>query len=153
MIWGPDMTQGAVVRFKRTRKEAILPAKAHSGDAGFDLFAAEAAYIRPGRTYLVSIGFDVALPMGYVGFVCSRSGLAAKDEVFVLNAPGVVDSGYRGPLKVILRNAGSASFYVDKGDRIGQLVVQKTYPVAAVEVAEFEDDTERGTGGFGSSGK
>lgn len=146
-------TQGVVVRFVRTTYEATLPRKAHADDACFDLYAAERVILRPHERAAVPTGFNVAIPNGYVGLVCSRSGLAFHRGVSVLNAPGVIDAGYRGELKVILHNANPdkiASF--EFGDRIGQLLLQKVLPTAVVEVDSFDDETTRGEGGLGSTG-
>lgn len=146
--------QGVVIKFVRTVYEATLPRKAHADDAGFDLYAAERVILSPHERAAVPTGFKVAIPQGYVGLVCSRSGLAFKRGVFVLNAPGIIDAGYRGELKVILQNTNPdkiASF--EFGDRIGQLFLQKLPPTTVVEVDGFEDETTRGEGGFGSSGK
>lgn len=148
------MTQGVVIRFERTSESAILPAKAHADDACFDLYAAERVVLPPLQRVAVDTGFNISLPSGHAGLVCSRSGLAVKFGVFVLNAPGMIDAGYRGPLKVILCNLGKAApIQVEVGDRIGQLFLQKVLPSVCVEVAGFDDNTTRGTGGFGSSGK
>jgi dUTP pyrophosphatase len=129
----------------------LLPRFAHSGDAGADLYSAEELTIEPGTYVLVATGLAMAIPDGYAGFVLPRSGLAVRSGVTVLNAPGLVDSGYRGELKVALINHGVEPFVVAIGDRIAQLVIM------AVEVPEYEavatlPATERGSGGFGSTG-
>ena len=144
----------ATVKFLRTHYKAILPCKAHEDDACFDLYAAERVILRPHERMAVDTGFNIALPSGYVGLVCSRSGLAVNRGVFVLNAPGVIDAGYRGPLKVILYNSNNdriASF--EPGDRIGQLLIQKTVSMSLSEVLVFGDITDRGEGGLGSTGQ
>lgn len=131
------------------------PRQQSAGAAGVDLLAALAApgelVLAPGAHALVPCGFSLAIPEGYEGQVRPRSGLAAKNGVTVLNAPGTIDSDYRGEIKVILINHGAAPFTVRRGDRIAQLVVA---PVSAVHFEEQEglDATERGTGGFGSTG-
>lgn len=132
--------------------EMFAPTYARKGDAGADLRSTENLVIRPGETKLVKTGIRLALPDGYVGLVCSRSGLALKSSVFVLNAPGVVDSGYRGEVGVILHNSGFTNFEVKQGDRIAQLMIQKFESAEWNEVEDL-DETERGTGGFGSTGK
>ena len=132
-------------------EEGMMPVYAKHGDAGADLRANEEVSIRTGNTVLVKTGVRLGLPAGYVGLVCSRSGLALKSGVFVLNAPGVVDSGYRGEVGVILHNAGPSTFVVKKGDRIAQLMVQKFESPEWDEVTEL-DETSRGEGGFGSTG-
>ena len=130
------------------------PAYAHPGDAGADLIAAEAVTLKAGGgRAVVGTGLRVAIPDGYAGFVLPRSGLALKHGVTCLNTPGLVDSGYRGELKVLLVNTDpSADYDVAVGDRIAQLVIQR------VEQATFEpvdelDDHVRGEGGFGSTGR
>ena len=148
------LVTSAVIRFVRTNVLAKLPCKAHEDDACFDLYAAERVILRPHERMAVDTGFNIALPPGYAGLVCSRSGLAVNRGVFVMNAPGVIDAGYRGPLKVILYNSNNdriASF--EPGDRIGQLFLQKVEPAVCLVVGEFGDETTRGSGGFGSSGK
>ena len=130
-----------------------LPAYAHEGDAGIDLFAREDAVIAPaGGRILMPTGIAIALPLGYAGFVLPRSGLALKHGVSVVNAPGLIDSGYRGELKVVLLNTDPHTQYeVSRGDRIAQLVVQKVEHVQWREVDAL-DSFDRG-GGFGHSGR
>lgn len=130
-----------------------LPAYAHEGDAGIDLFAREDAVIAPaGGRILMPTGIAIALPLGYAGFVLPRSGLALKHGVSVVNAPGLIDSGYRGELKVVLLNTDPhAQYEVSRGDRIAQLVVQKVEHVQWREVDTL-DSFDRG-GGFGHSGR
>ena len=128
-----------------------LPAFAHTGDAGADLVAAEALTIEPGGRAVVPTGLSMAIPAGYAGFVLPRSGLAVRTGVTVLNAPGLIDAGYRGEIKVALINHGELPFEVQIGDRIAQLVVM------AVEAPEFTQvdalgATRRGSEGFGSTG-
>jgi len=128
-----------------------LPSYESTGAAGLDLRAAEACEIPPGGRALVPTGLSIALPQDFEGQVRPRSGLAAKHGVTVLNAPGTIDSDYRGEVKVILVNFGGSPFRIARGDRIAQLIVA---PVTRVEIAEVEslDETARGEGGFGSSG-
>lgn len=130
-----------------------LPAYAHEGDAGIDLFAREDAVIAPaGGRLLMPTGIAIALPIGYAGFVLPRSGLALKHGISVVNAPGLIDSGYRGELKVVLLNTDPTTPYaVSRGDRIAQLVVQKVEQVMWREVDAL-DSFDRG-GGFGHSGR
>ena len=136
---------------KPTESMYQLPASAHDGDAGADLAAAEAGVIEPGERALVPLGFAVAIPDGFAGLVMPRSGLAVRHGVTVLNAPGLVDSGYRGELRVALINHGSEAFAYEVGDRIAQLVIT---PVASCtfEVVDDLHDTARGESGFGSTG-
>jgi dUTP pyrophosphatase len=128
-----------------------LPRYAHPGDAGADLHAREQLTIDPGDYALVATRLSMAIPEGYGGFVLPRSGLAARSGVTVLNAPGLVDSGYRGELKVALINHGPASLGIEVGDRIAQLVIMAVSTPEYVEVDALED-TDRGSGGFGSTG-
>jgi dUTP pyrophosphatase len=140
------------VQVQRLIPSAILPTYAHPGDAGADLYAAEDAVIAPGERTLVRTGIAIALPLGYVGLVHPRSGLAAKQGLTLLNAPGTVDAGYRGELLVNLINHDPVNTVkIVRGDRIAQLVVQR------VERAHFHGvenlpDSARGTGGHGSTG-
>ncbi len=136
---------------KRLTQDAALPAYAHPGDAGMDLYANEALTLEPGQTGMVRTGIAIALPPGTEAQVRPRSGLALKHGVTVLNAPGTIDEGYRGEVGVILVNHGAAPYAIEKGMRIAQMVVQ---PVLRVDVVEARDlsDTRRGEGGFGSTG-
>ena len=132
-----------------------LPARQSAGAAGYDLAAAlpegEVATLAPGAHGMVPCGFSVALPIGYEAQVRPRSGLAAKFGVTVLNAPGTVDADYRGEVKVILINHGAEPFAIARGDRVAQLVLAPVTQAAWNEVADL-DETERGAGGFGSTG-
>lgn len=130
---------------------AIVPQRAHDGDAGLDLSSDEYIVIRAGQHALVGTGLSMALPAGTVGMVCPRSGIAARFGVTVLNAPGIVDEKYRGEVKVILVNHSEEDFWVRPGERIAQLVIT-SYLSPAVTVVATLDDTDRGEGGFGSSG-
>ena len=136
---------------RKLRPGAVLPSRAYDGDAGLDLAAAEAVVLAPGERAVVGTGLAVAVPEGHAGFVQPRSGLAAKYGITIVNAPGLVDSGYRGEVKVVLLNTGDEPFEVEPGMRIAQFVV---LPVAAVELVEVADlpETERGERGHGSSG-
>lgn len=145
------------VRFVRLAHAAGLepPAYHSAGAAGLDLVCAlgvsEPATLRPGERLLAPTGFSVELPNGYEGQVRPRSGLAAKHGVTVLNSPGTIDSDYRGEIKVILFNAGSEPFRLERGMRIAQLVVARVATVRP-ELAEQLSETRRGDGGFGSTG-
>ena len=137
--------------FKRIHPDAVLPAYAHPSDAGMDLRSVDELVLPPGGRALVHTGLVMALPPLYEAQVRPRSGLALKHGVTVLNAPGTVDSGYRGEVGVILANFGDVDFPVKKGDKIAQLVIAPvTQPVIAE--TEFVDETDRGAGGFGSTG-
>jgi dUTP pyrophosphatase len=137
----------------RLREEGRLPTRAHEGDAGLDLYAAEAARLGPGERASVATGIAVAIPSGYAGLVLPRSGLAKRHGITLPNAPGLIDSGYRGELRVLLLNADPMEpFDVAPGDRIAQLVVTPLADAEPVEVASL-DETPRGLAGFGSSGR
>jgi dUTP pyrophosphatase len=135
----------------RLHPDATIPTYATDGDAGLDLSALEPTVVGPGERKLVKTGIAIAIPAGHVGLVHPRSGLAFKHGVTVLNAPGTIDSGYRGDIGVILYNAGATSFQVYAGDRIAQLVVQEFVTASLVEVDELPS-SDRGVGGFGSTG-
>ena len=140
------------VPVKRLDDTLEMPAYAYVGDAGLDLRAAEDAVLQPFERKMVSCGIAIAIPEGYAGFVLPRSGLAAKHGISIVNAPGLIDSNYRGELKAILVNLDAHEpFEIKHGDRIAQLVIMA---VPAVELSEADelDDTVRGAGGFGSSG-
>ena len=130
-----------------------LPAYAHPGDAGADLFAAGEVVLPPGGRATVGTGVAIAVPEGHAAFVHPRSGLASRHGITVVNAPGTVDAGYRGEIRVVLLNTDPAEpFTVRRGDRIAQLVVQPVTRVRVVEVAELPA-SPRGGGGFGSTGR
>jgi dUTP pyrophosphatase len=140
------------LRFRRLSAAARPPAQAHDGDAGYDLHAAEAVTIAPGERASVGTGIAVAIPAGQAGLVVPRSGLAARHGISVVNAPGLIDSGYRGELRVLLLNTDlSEAFAVEAGDRIAQLVLVDVGTPELEEVDEL-DETARGAGGFGSTG-
>ena len=138
---------------KRLDPDLPLPKYAQVGDAGCDLIAAEEIVLPPGGgRALVPTGIAIALPEGYAGFVQPRSGLANKHGVTCLNSPGLIDSGYRGELKVLLINTDPLnSFEVKRGERIAQLVIQKVEQANFIEMDDLSQ-TERGDGGFGSTG-
>ncbi len=136
----------------RLRADAVLPERAYSGDAGLDLVACERHELAPGGRALVGTGIAVAIPDGHAGLVTPRSGLAAEHGITIVNAPGIVDAGYRGELRVVLHNTdAAAAFVVEPGMRIAQLVVVAVQEAELDEVAELPR-SERGTSGFGSSG-
>ena len=139
------------VRFKRLSPDAVLPAYAHPGDAGMDLKSVDDLEIAPGARALVHTGLVMMLPPGWEAQVRPRSGLALKHGITVLNTPGTIDAGYRGEVGVILANLGDSPFAVRKGDRIAQVVVAPV-TTAAIEETDVVDDTDRGGGGFGSTG-
>jgi dUTP pyrophosphatase len=136
---------------RKLRDDAVVPVRAYDGDAGLDLSACEHVTLGPGERATVGTGLAVAIPDGYAGFVQPRSGLAARHGITIVNAPGLVDSGYRGELRVVLLNTDSAeAFVVEPGMRIAQLVVM---PVSSAEPVEVEElpESVRGVRGFGSS--
>jgi dUTP pyrophosphatase len=139
------------LRLRRLDPSIALPSYARDGDAGLDLRAAHDAMLEPGARSVIGTGLAVAIPAGFAGFVLPRSGLALSHGVTVLNAPGLVDAGYRGELKVLLVNHGAAPLTVRRGDRIAQLVVQRVERAEPIEVVELPA-SERGAGGFGSTG-
>jgi dUTP pyrophosphatase len=139
------------VPVRRLRHEAVLPTQAYPGDAGVDLVACESVVLAPGQRAVVATGIAVEIPEGFAGFVQPRSGLAARHGVGVVNAPGLIDSGYRGEIKVVLLNTDTSEpFEVESGMRIAQLVIA---PVATITLVEVEElgASDRGARGFGSS--
>jgi dUTP pyrophosphatase len=137
---------------QRLRADALLPARAYHGDAGLDLSACERVELAPGERAVVGTGLAVAIPDGYAGFVQPRSGLADRHGLTVVNSPGLIDSGYRGELKVILLNTDAEHpFVVEPGMRIAQLVVLEVPELELAEVDELPA-TQRGVRGHGSSG-
>lgn len=129
-----------------------LPERAHPNDAGLDLLSAENLILRPGERAAVSTGIALAIPDGYAGFVHARSGRALKEGLALVNAPGVIDSGYRGEVKVIVVNLSpSEDIHIGRGEKIAQLVVQEVVAAEPVEVDELPSSA-RGEGGFGSTG-
>jgi dUTP pyrophosphatase len=137
----------------RLRDGARLPTRAHAGDAGLDLYAADAATIAPGERASIGTGIAVEIPDGFAGLVLPRSGLAARHGIALVNAPGLIDSGYRGEVRVLLLNTDRLEpFDVKPGERIAQLVLTGVSTAEPVEVAELEASV-RGEGGFGSSGR
>jgi len=140
------------VKVKRLDPDLPLPRFAHPGDAGVDLYSTVDLVIKPGMRQIVPTGISISLPRGWAAFVQPRSGLAAKYGITIVNTPGLIDSGYRGEIKVILLNTDREnSFEIKRGDKIAQMVVQQVAEVEWEEVDEL-DPTSRGTGGFGSTG-
>ena len=141
-----------VLDVRRLDPALPLPGYAHPGDAGLDLYAADTTTLQPGERALVPCGIAIAIPHGLVGLVHPRSGLAVDHGLTVLNAPGTIDSGYRGEVKVLLVNHGQEPVEIRHGERVAQLLLM---PVTAVDVREVDrlDATSRGSGGFGSTGR
>ena len=140
------------LRYARLSEAGRAPARSHHGDAGFDLYAAEGALIAPGGRASVGTGIAVAIPERHAGLVLPRSGLAARHGIALANAPGLIDAGYRGELRVLLLNTDrQTAFEVHPGDRIAQLVIVRV-EAPLVEEATSLEQTARGRGGFGSTG-
>lgn len=137
------------LKVKRLHPDAKLPQYGHPGDAGLDLFAGVDMILRPGDAVPVPTGIVTAIPAGFVGLIWDKSGISLKG---VHRLAGVVDSGYRGEIKVVMINLGREEFVIGKGMKIAQMLIQAVSAVDVVEVEELED-TSRGAGGFGSTGK
>ena len=147
------MSKEIVLKLKKLDSGLPTPKYANPGDAGLDMYSTEDIVLNPGERALISTGIAVAIPLGYAGFVQPRSGLAAKQGFSIVNTPGLIDSGYRGEIKVIgLNTDNSNAIEIKRGDRVAQLVIQEVPYVNLIEVEEL-DETERSAGGFGSSGK
>ncbi len=141
------------LKIARLREEATLPTRAHEGDAGLDLHACEAAHIGPGERWSIATGIAVEIPAGHAGLVLPRSGLAREHGIALVNSPGLIDSGYRGEISVLLLNTDPAeTFRVVPGDRIAQLLIVAVAAPVAVQVDSL-GASQRGAGGFGSSGR
>lgn len=141
-----------VLPIKRLDSEVVLPSYAYEGDAGLDLRSNVDIDIAPFERKLIPTGLAVAIPEGFAGFVQPRSGLALKSGLSIANTPGLIDSHYRGELKVIAVNLdANEAIHISKGERVAQLAIQRVPVVSLMEVDEL-DETDRGTGGFGSSG-
>jgi dUTP pyrophosphatase len=141
------------LEIKRIDPDLPLPSYARDGDAGLDLSSSEDVVLKPGERVVVPTGFAIAIPQGFAGFVHARSGRALREGLALPNAPGVIDAGYRGELKVLLVNLDPAEpIYISRGEKIAQLVVQRIERVDLHEVTELQPST-RGDGGFGSTGR
>ncbi|PLW79416.1 dUTP diphosphatase [Candidatus Woesearchaeota archaeon] len=139
------------ISIERLDKELELPNFANEHDAGLDLRSAEDQKLAPGEKKIVKTGIKVAIPEGYVGLIWDRSGMAAKYSMHTM--AGVIDSGYRGEVGIVIINLGTEDFYIEKGMRIAQMVIQPVLNTKVIEVNKLaEEETERGAGGFGSSG-
>lgn len=142
-----------ILRVRRLDPAARLPCRAHDDDAGYDLCALEAGTIAPGARAMVRTGIAIELPPGHAGWVVPRSGLAARHGISLVNAPGLIDAGYRGEVRVLLLNTDrEAAFEIAAGDRIAQLVVSAVAAPEVVEVPALRDSA-RAAGGFGSTGR
>lgn len=146
------MSNHVTLAIKRLDPRVELPAYAYEGDAGLDLRANEDVVLQPFERRLISTGLAIAIPDGYAGFIQPRSGLAYKKGLSMANTPGLIDAHYRGELKVCAINLDKTNaIHIERGERIAQLVIQEVPMVSLREVAEL-DETDRGAGGFGSSG-
>ena len=139
------------LKVRKIINNAIIPHYAHPGDAGLDLFSTQQTVIQPGESCMIKTGISIELPPGTEGQVRPRSGLALKHSITILNSPGTIDEGYRGEVGVILINHGKEPFPITSGMKIAQLVIKPVITVTVVEVNELSS-TQRGTGGFGSTG-
>ncbi|HEX4307579.1 MAG TPA: dUTP diphosphatase [Solirubrobacterales bacterium] len=141
------------LRVIKLKDNAVVPTRAHPGDAGLDLYSTETAHLGPGERWSVGTGIALEIPEGHAGLVLPRSGLAREHGIALVNAPGLIDAGYRGEVRVLLLNTDPAeTVRIEAGARIAQLVLTPVAIADAVEVAELSD-TARGDGGFGSSGR
>lgn len=146
------MQQDLKIAIKRIDKDLPMPRRAHRGDAGVDLYARENVTLAPGERSLVGTGIAIALPLGTVGLIHPRSGLALRQGLSIVNTPGTIDADYRGEIKVCLINLDQREpIQIRRGDRIAQLVVQEVLLPEFEEVSQL-DTTERGSGGYGSTG-
>jgi dUTP pyrophosphatase len=147
------LDEAPTLQVRRLDPGLPLPAYTHPGDAGLDLYAAEPVELLPGRRASVPTGIAIAVPPGCVGLVHPRSGLAARSGLSIVNAPGTIDAGYRGEVRVLLLNTDpETAIHLERGDRIAQLLIQRVETVTVVEVDTLPD-TPRGQGGFGSTGR
>ena len=141
------------LRVIKLKENAVIPTRAHPGDAGLDLYSTEIAHLGPGERWSVGTGIALEIPEGHAGLVLPRSGLAREHGIALVNAPGLIDAGYRGEVRVLLLNTDPAeTVRIEAGARIAQLVVTPVAIAAPVEVTELSDSA-RGEGGFGSSGR
>jgi dUTP pyrophosphatase len=141
------------LRVAKLKEDATLPTRAHEGDAGLDLYAREAAHLGPGERWSVGTGIALEIPGGHAGLVLPRSGLARDHGIALVNSPGLIDSGYRGEVRVLLLNTDPAdTFRIAPGDRIAQLMIVPITGAEPVEVGTLSDSV-RDAGGFGSSGR
>jgi dUTP diphosphatase len=141
------------VQIKLLDEDLPMPRYQHEGDAGLDLPSRIDYVVEPGERAMIPTGIAVAIPPGFAGFVLPRSGLASRHGIALVNSPGLVDSGYRGELAVVMINTDKhEAFHIKRGDRVAQLVIQKVVEAMTIQVSEL-DETSRGAGGFGSTGK
>ena len=151
-LGAPDLNVGMNLSLRKLDQELPTPGRSHPGDAGIDLYARHPVVLEPGQRAVVHTGVAVAIPGGHAGLVVPRSGMAARSGIGIVNSPGLIDAGYRGEVRVMLVNHGDERVPIGRGDRIAQLVVVPVALPEVVEVAEL-DETSRGEGGLGSSGR
>ena len=151
LVWN-EMGDPVIIKVKKLSKVAIIPTEAKPGDVAFDLYSTIDHQLQPGERFAVPIGIALEIPQGYEGQVRPRSGLALREGVTVLNSPGTIDSGYRGEVKCTLINHSENMFQITKGMRVAQLAIRPV-PHVVLEEADSLSETERGTGGFGSTGE
>ena len=145
------MTGNYILKVKKLREDAVIPSYAHPGDAGMDIFSAEEIDVPPGESRLIHTGIAIELPPSTEAQIRPRSGLALTNKVTVLNSPGTIDEGYRGEVCVIIINHSHDIFHVKKRMKIAQMVIQPVLTVSIIESPTLSD-SQRGTGGFGSTG-
>lgn len=138
-----------MIKIKKLHPEAILPNYAHPGDAGMDFFSNETTTLQPGERKLISTGISMAIPEGHVGLIWDKSGLASKHGLKTM--AGVIDTGYRGEIKILIHNLSSSPYIIEKGNKIAQMLIQPVEQKKIIEVEDL-DDTARGKDGFGSTG-
>ena len=148
-----NVLAGKQIFFNKMEEDAVVPSYANIGDAGMDLTSIEDVFFSKGEIKIIRTGIRVKIPQGTVGMICPRSGLAAKSGITVINSPGILDEKYRGELKVALVNLSNTGYQVSKGDRIAQLVITPYISCEVLITDDFDENTGRGAGGFGSSGK
>lgn len=140
------------VKLKKIHQDAVIPMYATKGSAGFDLYSTDLYELKPDETVLINTGLSIEIPVGYELQIRTRSSMAYKYGVIVLNSPGTIDSDYRGEIKVILKNISNHTYIICKGDRVAQGIIKEIIQASFIEVKEL-DTTDRGEGGFGSTGK
>jgi len=140
------------IKVKKVDRLATIPQYAHEGDAGFDLCSVDAVELQPGETKVISTGLKMAIPRGYEVQVRPRSGMSLKTSLRITNSPGTIDSPYRGVVGIILQNTGKKTLHIDIGDRVAQGILNRVPQAAFVEVEDL-DETTRGEGGFGHTGR
>ncbi len=140
------------IKWKKIHQDAVIPSYVHEGDAGFDFTSIEDVVLTPYERKIVKTGLKVEIPIGYEMQIRPRSGISLKTPVLIANAPGTIDSGYRGELGIIVLNNSSGEYKIKKGERIAQGVIKEVIPVIHIEVDELSE-TVRGEGGFGSTEK